>query len=76
MQIYGDEKEPLSFTMKHVSVAARPGFETEAVSDARNSEKICLEDVTLEGYEKPTILCRTQGAVEIRNSTPVEIQKI
>ena len=76
VQIYGDEKEPLSFSMKNVTLAARPGFEAEVVIDARNFEKICLEDVTLEGYEKPAILCRTQGAVEIRNSTPVEIQKV
>ena len=71
VQIYGDEKEPLSFTMKNVTLAARPGFEGEAVIDARNFEKICLEDVALEDYEKPTILCRTEGAVEVQEDGSV-----
>ena len=74
--IHGDANEPLSFNLKNVTIGIREGFEKEAVIDATNFKKIKLENVNLEGYEVPTIICRTNGDIEAVNSTEFNVNKI
>ena len=71
IQIYGDAEEPLSFTLKNVEITVREGFESVSVIDATNFEKITMENVSMNGYDSPKIICRTDGNVEVQNSTPV-----
>lgn len=71
--IHGDADEPISFTLKHVTVEARPGSEKKAVIDATHFEKIVLDHAVFENYDRPTVICRTQGAVERQEGTPVEL---
>ena len=73
MQIYGDAAELLTLTIKDSTIRAREGDEKEAVIDATNFERIHLENVSIEGYEDPTVICRSQGAVETVNSTPLDV---
>lgn len=73
MQVYGDAAEPLTLTIKDSTISAREGDEKEAFIDATNFERIHLENVSIEGYEKPTVICRSQGEVQNVNSTPVDV---
>ena len=70
IQICGDPKEPLTFAIKNSTISVRKGYEKEFVIDASHFERITLDNVTLEGYEEPTAVCRTEGTIEVVNSTP------
>ena len=74
IQIHGDEKEPLTMNIKNSIIRVREGYEKTVVIDATNFERICLENVILEGYEEPTVVCRSKGVIENVDSTPLIIQ--
>ncbi|MBR3942610.1 MAG: hypothetical protein IKJ55_04565 [Clostridia bacterium] len=65
IHIYGDEKEPLDFTLKNVSVSAKEGFEDIHTIDAVNFKKIELQNVTFEGFNDTEIHAQTEGEILI-----------
>jgi len=72
IHIHGDEKEPLAFKLKNVTISAREGFSDIPVIEALNFEKIELENVIFEGYDNPTIIAKSDGEI----IGDVEVKKI
>ena len=73
MQIHGDVNEPLTLTIRNSTIRVREGYENTAVIDATNFKQITLENVSLEGYNEPTAICRTEGIISSTDSTPLTI---
>lgn len=63
IHIHGDENEPLNIKLKEVSITTNEEFSDLPVIDAVNFERIDLEDVTFEGYKKPTIIAKSKGEI-------------
>lgn len=74
--IHGDADEPIDFTMKNVTITAREGFADTAFMEATNYSRITLDGVTLEGYTRPKLLAHTDGELDFKASTEVQIEKI
>ena len=69
--IYGDEKEPLSLTLKNVTLGARDGYGEKSVIQAINYDTIELDGVTLKGFDDPTLLSLSDGRVSLKDTTPI-----
>lgn len=73
--LHGDEKEPISFKLKNVEITVRDGFENIPFATAINYEKIELENVKTEGYDKLVIETRSEGKTEFTNSGEFVVKK-
>ena len=73
--IHGDEKEPISFTMKNVNISVRNGFEDIPLIEATNFKEIIFDNVSVNGLASPTIIARTKGDVKLNNSTMIQIKE-
>ncbi|MBO5051252.1 MAG: right-handed parallel beta-helix repeat-containing protein [Clostridia bacterium] len=73
--IDGCAEEPLTLELENVEIGAREGFEDVAVIDTCHHERIALHGVTLKGYHAPTLLAKTQGQIDICNSTDIIIKE-
>lgn len=74
--ICGDVNEPLDMVLKNVVISPAEGMEAMPVMDVKNFKRIRMENVTLERYRDPHILCRSSGSIEQVDSTPVEVRKV
>lgn len=72
----GDENEPLSLTLENVTVSPRSGSEAISFIDAKNCAVIDLNNVTLNGFDKPQIHVCDDTVIRSENSTDVEITKV
>lgn len=70
----GDEKEPLTLTLKNVSISPRNGFESINFIESKHCDTINLSNVSLNGFNAPAIVTCTQTDIVAENSTPVIIK--
>lgn len=73
--LYGDEKEPINFTLENVEFTAREGAEETDVIQAFNYSKITLNHVTLKGYRENKVLLRSEGELDVTNSSQITVLK-
>jgi hypothetical protein len=73
--IHGDQNEPIDFTLENVEISARPGAEDTDVIQALNFSKITLNHVAISGYNRNNVLLKSEGKLEVTNSSHVTIVK-
>jgi len=73
--IHGDQNEPIDFTLENVEISARPGAEDTDVIQALNFSKITLNHVAISGYNRNNVLLKSEGELEVTNSSHVTIVK-
>ena len=66
------EGEPMTVTFKDCKITAKAGFEGANLFDGKGMRKIELENVTIEGYTDPTVVCNSECEVEVINSTNIK----
>ncbi|MBR6791174.1 MAG: right-handed parallel beta-helix repeat-containing protein [Oscillospiraceae bacterium] len=75
IHIHGDENEPLTMTLKNMTVSAKANCGGKPFIDAFNFAAVELENVVIEGYNDPTILVRSQGIVKQTNGTEAAVRE-
>lgn len=79
--IYGDPKEPITFTLRNVTLSRKKGLDTptaDLVLETSHHREIRLEGVKLVGYDQPKVITHTDGllmSVDTTNFT-VETAKL
>lgn len=71
----GDEKEPLSLSLENVEISARSGSEGINVIEADHCSVIKLTNVTLTGFDTPTLLTCSNTDIISNNSTPLTVSR-
>lgn len=71
--ISAPENEPLTLTLKNCKITALKSYENIDMINATNCKKIQFEHVSIEGFDKPQITCKTKCEVVINNGTPVNV---
>jgi hypothetical protein len=74
IDLYCDENEPCTLRLEDVEISAREGFEDKPFMHADKFKQIYFENVTVTGFNDPTILSKSEGEVIMKNSTPVKFQ--
>lgn len=73
--LHGDENEKVSYTLKNCRITKKEDSDDFPLLVCTNFEKVELDGVTVEGFEKPYVELKTEGEFEFKNSTPIEIRK-
>ena len=66
--------EPMTVTIKNSKIIAKPGYEDKKLFIARGMRKIELENVSIEGFTAPTIVCNPECEVVANNSGQVMVE--
>ena len=66
--------EPMTVTIKNSKIIAKPGYEDKKLFVARGMRKIELENVSIEGFTDPTIVCNPECEVVTNNSGNVMVE--
>lgn len=66
--VYGDEKEPITFSMNHVSLSYSKEVNENPVADMYNFKKMSFKNVYASRNSNPKVICRNEGIVEIEDS--------
>ena len=74
IDLYCDETEPCSLRLEDVEISPREGCENAIFMNAQNFKQIYFENVTVTGFNDPTIYTATEGEVIMKNSSPVKVQ--
>ena len=64
INIYGDANEPLIMELCNVTLSAKKGFEDAAIIEAKNFERITLNNVTYNGFSDPRVVMITEGIMD------------
>lgn len=71
--IHGDPEDPITFTLKNMTISPAPGHEKDDFMDAENYRMIRLDGVDASGYEKARIMVRSRGDLEITRCLETEV---
>ena len=66
--------EPMTVTIKNSKIIAKAGYEDKKLFVARGMRKIELENVSIEGFTTPTIVCNPECEVVANNSGQVMVE--
>jgi len=74
IDLYCDENEPCTLRMEDVEISPREGFEDAIFMNAAHFKQIYFDNVTVTGYNDPTIFTTTNGEIIMKNSSPIKVQ--
>lgn len=75
IDLYCDENEPCSLRLEDVEISPREGCEDAIFMNAQHFKQIYFENVTVTGFNDPTIFTTTEGEIIMKNSSPIKVQK-
>ena len=70
-----EEGMPLSFCIKDSTVIARKGCEEIAFAEMQDCKELSLENVTLENFNDPRVVCSKDCNVTIYNTSPLRVER-
>ena len=70
-----DPNEPLDFRLKNVKITARDEGADFPILEAKNCKYIEFDNVTVEGFENPTVLTDAPEKVSVIGGSAVNIKK-
>ena len=76
MEIYCPTEEPIHFRLENVEIAAREGYEKVDFIRTSNFAEIVLDNVTVKGYENPTIRMINPGKLMLRDTEGIATQVV
>ena len=74
IDLYCDENEPCSLRLEDVEISPREGCEDAIFMNAQHFKQIYFENVTVTGFNDPTIFTTTEGEIIMKNSSPIKVQ--
>lgn len=69
------ENEPLTFKMKNCRMSPRDDARDIPILEAINFRDIIFENVSVSGFTSPRIIYCTAGNIDIKNSSPIKLEK-
>lgn len=76
IDLYCDKNEPCTLRLIDVEISAREGYEDAPFMNADSFKQIYFDNVEVTGFNNPTIFTKTDGEIILKNSTPINIQKV
>ena len=76
MEIYCPVEEPIRFRLENVELCAREGYERVDFIRASNFAEIVLDNVTVKGYENPTVRAINPGKIVMRDTEGVATETV
>lgn len=74
--LHGDEKEPVTFRLQNCRITKKEGAEEFPLLVCTNFDLVEMENVRIEGFERPKLVLRTPGVLRLENSTPIVTESI
>lgn len=72
--LHGDANERVSYTLKNCRITRKEDAEDFPLLICTNFDKVEMDGVTVEGFDKPYIEKKTEGEFIFENTTPIEIR--
>lgn len=72
--LHGDANERVSYTLKNCKITRKEDAEDFPLLICTNFDKVEMDGVTVEGFDKPYVEKKTEGEFIFENTTPIEIR--
>ena len=72
--LHGDANERVSYTLKNCKITRKEDAEDFPLLICTNFDKVEMDGVTVEGFDKPYVEKKTEGEFFFENTTPIEIR--
>ena len=72
--LHGDANERVSYTLKNCKITKKEETEDFPLLICTNFDKVEMDGVTVEGFDKPYVEKKTEGEFIFENTTPIEIR--
>ena len=72
--LHGDANERVSYTLKNCRITKKEETEDFPLLICTNFDKVEMDGVTVEGFDKPYVEKKTEGEFIFENTTPIEIR--